>query len=393
MSKLPDLQNALKGANRRNFVKKLGIAGAALGALSTAPKTWAQSAGAPAGPSDIDILNFALNLEYLEAEFYVVATTGNTLAQQGVAGTTGASSGTTNANGTSIGTNNPGLTTGGNMVAFTDPRVQSVAQELATDEKDHVALLQGAIAGLGGVAIAKPAINLAALGIGFASQNDFLTLSRAFEDIGVTAYGGAAPLIQNKGILGVAARVLATEAEHVGAIRLFCAQNNVMTMALDGVDHLPPPSGTQYFSTNSQALTETRTPGQVLYLAYGNKANATSGGFFPNGVNGNINMSSAAATATSNSPLTVTPNPIIVTGGATTGSAMICFNAPGVQQVAIVLNSPSGIILGTGSGSGCITTGPYLTNGSQIFLQDISNGKSLSAANTLASLVITVKSM
>ena len=44
-------------------------------------------------------------------------------------------------------------------------------------------------------------------------------------------------------------------------------------------------------------LTAFRTPGQVLYLAYGFKANAKFGGFFPNGVNGVLNMSSGPATA------------------------------------------------------------------------------------------------
>lgn len=375
MSKLPDVLNSLTGANRRSFVKKLGIAGAALGAVAAVPKSWGQSP-ATAGPTDADILNFALNLEYLEAEFYQVATTGATISQAGV---------------TVTGSGTSGATTGGNVVAFSDPKVQAVAMELASDERSHVGLLQGAIAGLGGTAIAKPAINLAALGIGFASQNDFLTLARAFEDVGVTAYGGAAPLIQNKGILGYAARILAVEAEHAGAIRLFCAQDNVATAALDAVDHPPPPSGTEYFSTNSQALTETRTPGQVLYLVYGNKANATAGGFFPSGVNGNINTSSAAATAGSNALLTATPNPIIVSG-SNLGSSMICFNAPGVQQVTVTLNAPNGLILTSGSGTGCITTGYYLANGTVVYLQDTSNGKPLTAANTLASLVISLQS-
>jgi hypothetical protein len=275
-------------------------------------------------------------------------------------------------------------------VTFSDPKVQAVALELAADERLHVSLLQAAITGLGGVPIAKPAINLAALGIGFGSQTEFLTLSRAFEDVGVTAYGGAAPLIQNKAILGTAARILAVEAEHVGAIRLFCAQNNIATTALDGVDHLPPPSGTQYFSTNAQALTEVRTPGQVLFLVYGSKANATAGGFFPNGVNGAINTSSPAATPGSSALLTVTPNPIPVTG-LNQGSATICFNAPGYQQVTITLNSPTGLVLTSGSGSGCITTGSYLANGTVVYLLDTSNGKALSAANVLATLVISLK--
>jgi hypothetical protein len=71
--------------------------------------------------------------------------------------------------------------------------------------------------------IAKPAINLDALGIGFGSQEEFITFARAFEDVGVSAYGGAAPLISSKTYLGVAARILTAEALHTGHLRLHAA--------------------------------------------------------------------------------------------------------------------------------------------------------------------------
>jgi Ferritin-like domain len=359
--------------NRRSFVRNLGIASALVGAVA-GTKGHAQNAPAI---GDADILNFALNLEYLEAEFYTVATTGKPLATGGV-------------NSTGAGT--PGLTSGGNLVSFSDPRVQAVAMELAADEQAHVKLLQGAIAGIGGTAVSKPAINLAALGIGFATQNDFLAVARVFEDIGVTAYGGAAPLIMNKAILGYAARILAVEAEHVGNIRLLVSMNAVATTAIDGVDHLPPPTGTLYFSTNSSALTEVRTPGQVLFLAYGGKANVTSGGFFPNGVNGLLNTSSAAETA-GGGILTASPNPIPVSlaNGATTGSTTITYNAP-VSSVQLRLNSPSGPVVQNGSGSGTYNTG-NLPSGTVFYLQDSSQGNSQSAANTLATLTITLAPM
>jgi hypothetical protein len=68
---------------------------------------------------------------------------------------------------------------------------------------------------------------------------------------------------------------------------------SVPTSRLDSVDIIPPPSGTYFFSIDpSTGLPAVRTPGQVLYLAY-NGANATSGGFFPDGVNGNLHTSSA----------------------------------------------------------------------------------------------------
>jgi hypothetical protein len=259
-------------SNRRSFVRNLGIAGAAIGAAATigVKPAMAQTA------TDVDVLNFALNLEFLEAEFYTVATTGKTMAQ----------------NGYNVGPN-PGPTTGGNMVSFSNTLVfsQQVAMEIAADERAHVELLLGA---LGSSAIVKPAINLNALGFGFGSLNDFLKLARIFEDIGVTAYAGAAPLLSSA-VIGTAAKILAAEAQHVSNIRLQIARLAVATApALDTVDILPPPSNpNQYFSLDSNGLCETRTPPQVLYLAYG-APNATAGAFFPNGANGYYTTSAAS---------------------------------------------------------------------------------------------------
>jgi len=163
--------------------------------------------------------------------------------------------------------------------------------EIAADERAHVELLLGA---LGSSAIVKPAINLNALGFGFGSLNDFLKLARIFEDIGVTAYAGAAPLLSSA-VIGTAAKILAAEAQHVSNIRLQIARLAVATApALDTVDILPPPSNpNQYFSLDSNGLCETRTPPQVLYLAYG-APNATAGAFFPNGANGYYTTSAAS---------------------------------------------------------------------------------------------------
>jgi len=280
---IPDVIDA--ASNRRSFVGKLGIAAAAAGAVSlTGQKAEAQTS------TDISVLNFALNLEYLEAEFYTYATTGESITSLGL-GINGVANGSNPTSG--------GYTIGGSQVTFANSLVytQQVANEIAADERAHVALLRGA---LGSAAVAKPNINLGALGFGFGSQNDFLKLARIFEDIGVSAYAGAAPLLSTAPlgtgtILGYAAQILAAEAEHVANIRLQIARLNVATFALDPVDIIPPPSGSKYFSLDNNGLCVTRTPGQVLYLAYGLQANVSSGGFFPTGVNGAFTMSSTAA--------------------------------------------------------------------------------------------------
>jgi ferritin-like protein len=193
----------------------------------------------------------------------------------------------------------PGATTGGNAVnsnnlVFT----QNVAMEIGQDERAHVTLIRGALQAASIMPVAKPAINLNALAIGFANEGQFLILARVFEDIGVTAYAAEASVssVANSPYIGTAARILATEAEHVRNIRLQCAPLGIATTALDGVDFPPPPSDPNFISAdNTTGLVSVRTPGQVLFLAYGSVANATSFGFFPKGVNGNLRTSSASA--------------------------------------------------------------------------------------------------
>jgi hypothetical protein len=251
---------------RRNFLKNVSLAGVgiAAGALiqgcSNDTNTNAQSVTIP----QTDVLNFALNLEYLEAEFYSRAVTGNFLT-----------SSVTGANSTA---------TGGAKVTFTDARIADIAAEINADETLHVKYLRTA---LGGSAVAEPVINLNALGIGFATQAQFLTLARAFEDTGVSAYAGAATLLTGSN-LQAAAQILATEAYHAGNLRLEVVQNSVTVTALDSQDVVP--NEQHFFPTDANGLAIRRTTSQVLAIVYANSTAGTkSGGFFPNGVNGNIN--------------------------------------------------------------------------------------------------------
>src|SRR5918993_4273047 len=174
-----------------------------------------RQAVAQATPTDADILNFALNLEYLEAEFYLRAATGRGLPSGDVGGT-----GTL------------GHVIGGRKVHFKTKAFRLYAEEIAHDEAAHVRFLRTA---LGSAAVARPAIDLntaftaaarAAGAVGpnqrfdaFANERNFLLAAFLFEDVGVTAYKGAAPLISDRGVLEAAAGLLAVEAYHAGEIR------------------------------------------------------------------------------------------------------------------------------------------------------------------------------
>lgn len=266
--------------NRERFMKKMDAASASMGGGSPTNETEAIT--------ETDILNFALNLEYLEAEFYTYAVEGKSITDFGI-GIDGKATGENPASG--------GETTGGAKVIFDNNEIFSrdIAAEIGSDERAHVVLLRSA---LGNAAVAKPNINLNALGIGFGSQVDFLTVARILEDIGVTAYTGAAGLLKTPGVITTAARLLAAEAEHAGSIHTQVAKLKIASSAVDGADLIPPPSGkqTQYLSINlSNGLAATRTAGQVLYLAFGMQANSRQGGFFPTGLNGQITMSDGPA--------------------------------------------------------------------------------------------------
>ncbi len=199
--------------------------GAALAALAfTKP---AAAASTVSSYTDNDILNFALNLEYLEANFYYLAAFGTNIytanslypSGAGVMGITG------------VGTQGTVVTKPTSCkVPFTTLQAASYCVETAVEEGKHVAFLRSA---LGSLAVAQPQIDLvnsfnalaSLAGIGpafdpFASDANFLVGAYIFEDVGVTAYKGAAPLITNKTtILPAAAGILAVEAYHAGLVR------------------------------------------------------------------------------------------------------------------------------------------------------------------------------
>ena len=264
------------------------------------------------GTTDGDILNFALNLEYLEAQFYFFAAYGRSLPESQLGGT---------------GTR--GQVSGGRKVNFTDPQVADYAREIAQDEAQHVVFLRQA---LGASAVAQPALDIGSgpnsafsaaarsaglIGAGqsfdpYANDENFLLGAYIFEDVGVTAYKGASPLITSKVFLEAAAGILAAEAYHAGLIRTVLYRKGMQTPALitaterisDARDSLDDPSDkdqgvaqrgqqSNIVPSDSNGLAFSRSAGDVLNIVYLTAAAASQGGFFPAGLNGAIRTSTA----------------------------------------------------------------------------------------------------
>lgn len=256
-------------SDRRTFLKRVGATGLGMAAATMMGSGFVPDADA-ATVTDTDILNFALNLEYLEAEFYAKATYGATLHELGILTEAEMS----------------GPTLGGNMVPnFGSSMEATMATALRQDEIKHVQFLRSA---LGAAAVKKPTIHLGALGTGFASVNAWLGLARIFEDVGVSAYLGAAPLITNKTYLAAAGAILSTEAFHSGSIRLACVMRDVDSSSVGPLDVLP--TAHSLYDVNQNAMAIPRTTSQVLSIVY--HGGTCSGGFFPDGLNGNIKCTS-----------------------------------------------------------------------------------------------------
>ncbi|NPD66246.1 ferritin-like domain-containing protein [Lichenicola cladoniae] len=294
--------------NRRRLFQRAGagLAGvAAMSALSTGGMMLgSQSASAATITTpdiDGDIFNFALNLEYLEAEFYLRAI-GQTLAGNMLV----------------TGTGTQGTVTGGSAVPFQSAAIQQYAQRIAVDELSHVRFIRTV---LGTGAVAEPTINLStsftvlaqAAGLitsgqtfnPFADEISFLLGASIFEDVGVTAYAGAARYITNPDYLEAAAGILAVEAYHSGSIRTLLADIGA-GVAFDAISDLRgalsaqivpggeaeqrmliPGNDYNFVANDSNGLAFRRTTAQVLNIVYGGGA-ASGYLFFPNKLNGAI---------------------------------------------------------------------------------------------------------
>ena len=325
-----DARVARRDSRRAFFTAALGAGAVGMGAFAFASAANAQSV------TDADVLNFALNLEYLEANFYAKAVTGDPIPNTVTTGT---------------GTRGPVI--GGRRVTGlnADPVVAAYAQEIAADELAHVIFLRTA---LGAARIAQPRIDIsarpdsafskAAVAAGliragetfdpYSSPENFLLGAFIFEDVGVTAYKGSAGLLTNKEYLVAAAGIHAVEAYHAAIVRTTLFRKGIAAPAaagliaateqisnardsLDGPDDVDQGVSTmtvEGFGTvaniaplDGNGLAYSRSAEQVLNIVYLSPNAVTMGGFFPDGVNGTIRTS--AQTGPAPTPST-SPTPI-----------------------------------------------------------------------------------
>jgi hypothetical protein len=164
------------GITRGDALRRAVLGGGALiggSALLGAMPGTAMGAVTKATAGDVDILNFALTLEYLEAAFYAEAVSKGKLSGQS----------------------------------------STFAMVVAKDEDAHVTFLKGA---LGSKAVKKPKFDFQGT---TGKQATFLMTAMALEDTGVSAYAGAAPMIANKTTLAAALSVHSVEARHAAWVR------------------------------------------------------------------------------------------------------------------------------------------------------------------------------
>ncbi|AEU37578.1 ferritin-like domain-containing protein [Granulicella mallensis] len=277
--------------NRRRFMVGLSLAGAAgsmalLGGCGNSHSNGSSTVMA-AGPSETDVLNFALNLEYLEATFYSFATQGTDLPSNLTAGS-GAITGAPSA-----------------KIAFPNQQITDIFNEIFFNEMSHVADLQSLI---GSGHVTRPALDLSAAGA--VTSANIITISRQFEDVGTTAYAGATALLTGTN-LAYAAQILAVEGFQAGALRLIAIQQSAPFAAADSLDVPTSDPGAEvlatqgptaaggFFATSGTATATTSVPlataftrstSQVLQIVYNaaGKTGISKGGFFPAGLNGNI---------------------------------------------------------------------------------------------------------
>ncbi|WP_053057770.1 ferritin-like domain-containing protein [Rubrobacter aplysinae] len=172
---VPEASALAQPRTRKDFFKSLAVAGfgAAAGAAALTPRAFAQY-GTSGG--DIGIANFALTLEFLEAEFYTLAVNSGMLAGEALA----------------------------------------VVTNLRDHELAHADAVSSLIQDAGGTPVAKPEFTFPDSAL--ASQAAILETAATLEPVGVGAYLGAGPMIQSPEVLAAAGSIEVIEGEHVVAV-------------------------------------------------------------------------------------------------------------------------------------------------------------------------------
>lgn len=183
----------LNTVNRRSLLRNSAILGGGMLAFGTVGRAMAQGDATPAAQNaveeapfggPVDVLNYALTLEHLEASFYR-----DGLAAIGVDGITAL-----------------GFQSG----------VFDYLSEIGAHEAAHVTTLTDVVTQLGGTPVAEGTYDF-----GYADAAGFLQVGQALEDTGVAAYGGAAQyLIENDDLLTAALTIHGVEARHASYLAL-----------------------------------------------------------------------------------------------------------------------------------------------------------------------------
>jgi hypothetical protein len=203
---IADRDSGLANMSRRKF---LNYAGASTGLVLLAACSKNDGGGVDLGSGDTGILNYAYALEQLEAAFYI------------------------------------------QVAKSFYPGISAEEQALLTDIRDHeVAHRELFKAALGGGAIQSLEVDFSS--INFSDRNSVLGTAKAFEDLGVSAYNGAGPLLQSAAYLTLAGKIVSVEARHAALIR-----DRISNGTFVGVDVVD----------SSNGLEKSRTPGQVLAIA------------------------------------------------------------------------------------------------------------------------------
>lgn len=171
----------VENLNRGTFLAR-GVlaAGALYGATAMSPIL--RKAFAQASMGDLDILNFALTLEYLEAAFYEE---------------------------------------GASVKGLSD-EVAGYVKTFGAEEQEHVDALSATITDLGGKPVEAPEVDF---GDAFANADNFIQTAITFEDLGVSAYNGAGPSLEDKDLLATAGSIVQVEARHAATIRFAAGED------------------------------------------------------------------------------------------------------------------------------------------------------------------------